>query len=120
MSLSEIFCAGPKGRTMSDSKSGPYPLEQRIQTALDLLTPQDDGCNHICSDNCVEGCFVYRVICDMIREREVLKQQRDCALKILMSSRSALFDVYKPLDNSLGDLLKIIAEQTKESECQTF
>ena len=58
-------------------------LEQRIQTALDMLKPQDEGCqscdlecNHIC-----EGCFLRGVICDMKRQRDVLQEQRDVAIR---------------------------------------
>ena len=52
-------------------------LEQRIQTALDLLKPQADGCG--CDpdvDWICEPCFIHGVICDMKREREALKEQR--------------------------------------------
>lgn len=64
-------------------------LEQRIQTALNLLKPQDDGCscdpdvNWIC-----DPCFIHGVICDMRREREVLQKQRDVAVKNLLRSLS--------------------------------
>lgn len=53
-------------------------LEQRIDTALQLLAPQDDGCrcdpdvNWIC-----DPCFIHSVICDMKREREQMQEATD-------------------------------------------
>ena len=50
-------------------------LEQRIQTALDLLKPQADGCG--CDpdvDWICEPCFIHGVICDMKRERQDLQK----------------------------------------------
>ena len=61
-------------------------LKQRIQTALELLNPEQGGScpscditvNHIC-----EACFVRGVICDMRREMQQLQKQRDVAVKHL-------------------------------------
>ena len=98
----------------------PDNLEQRIETALDLLKPQVDGCS--CgsdADAICESCFIYRVICGMKRERQVLIRQRDTAVKLLMSTSNALIHVYQPLDSMLAAFLKVIDQERKESDACT-
>lgn len=95
-------------------------LEKRIETALDLLKPQGDGCSCDSDANAIcESCFIYRAICGMKRERQVLIRQRDTAVKMLMSTGNGLIHLHQSLDSTLAAFLKAIDDERKESDACT-
>ena len=109
-------------------------IEQRIETALGLLKPQADGCG--CDpdvDWICEPCFIHGVICDMKREREILKKQRDVAIRHLAQWCDAIStygawdewnQYYKDArfnDHALPEIRDLLnqAIKTATKECQT-